>query len=56
MYKYFKAFLYGVALGTVFIAFIGALFNARDAGSTVALLVFAGLLTSAILVYDSKGR
>lgn len=54
MYKYVKAFLYGVILGTVFIASIGALYNTREPQFTVTLLVFAGLLTSAILFYDSK--
>jgi hypothetical protein len=54
MYEYVRAFLYGAVIGIVFIASVGALFNTREAGFTVALLVFAGVLTSAILIFDTK--
>jgi hypothetical protein len=44
MNQYVKSFLYGISLGTVIIAILGAVFEFRELWATVLFLVGAVLL------------
>jgi hypothetical protein len=54
MNEYLRSFLYGIAVGTIFIAFTGAFFNIRTAESTAALLGLATILIISVLIIDRR--
>jgi Leu/Phe-tRNA-protein transferase len=56
MNEYLRSFLYGIALGTIFIAFTGAFLNIREVGSTIALIALATILIISVLIIDRRAN